>query len=932
MRRTRANLQTAVVIVLTTLMMAFVAAPIASAAIGATTSPLSTAAPDLRTVAVDNVAAARAKFCFDQAVASFAGNFASFHLRGYDDVVFADGTSIGADSDAKCLLVDFGNSASDISQYTIGTVDPGAVTNAALSNANVESAAALTNINLGSGGIGGRTTTADLVSAATDPNVANDVLFTYDEKLSLAFSGTGCDASKYGFYNAAGADNVALLSPVTGCTVSAGSPTVARVSFGGAGTSGAVRFFSAQDAVLDRGGDGNTGATTSPLGSTTTSTGIADLTGVNRINATTVDYTFDKGTAASCDNTKFRVVGEDGTPYSPTACAIQSSTASTTVARLSGFSTTNFSPFETPTAYVEDGALDIGNTEGARPLGTSKEGSGFTDAIDLESADFDTSFNQVTYNLDENVDPGTVGPSQYCVTDNNDAETCSGGPAVSVTANQVVMPFSSGAINTAVGALVKGPGAGGDFAGNFAAEASVGRGAPPSAGTIQFSSTNFTVGEGAGGCPGGGAQLTVTRTGGSFGAATVNYATSNGNATAGSDYTATSSPPPLSWADGDSTSKTICVPILQDALVEGSENFNVALSGTTGAALGSPSSASVNINDDEVNTGNLSFSASTYTVSETGGSAVISVVRSGGSSGTVSVDFATSNGSALAGSDYTTSTGTLTFTNGVTLQTFSVPITNDTNDENDETVNLALSNPQGGGGLTAPTTAILTIVDDDTTTPGALALSSAGYDVAEDSGPATITVNRTGGSSGTVSVNYAVNGSSAISGTDFTPTAATLTFGPGEVTKTFSVPIIDDSLDESDETASIVLSSPTGGATLGSPSTATLTIIDDDTLVSVPSDITLDYKPRKDKFTAHVFFPGGASADEAAACKPNRVVVLRKFGSFLRSATTGPNGWANFTNFSNVHGNFRATLRKRTVTLTNGTFVCGRGQSNTLFL
>jgi|GEM_PF-1161412 len=114
----------------------------------------------------------------------------------------------------------------------------------------------------------------------------------------------------------------------------------------------------------------------------------------------------------------------------------------------------------------------------------------------------------------------------------------------------------------------------------------------------------------------------------------------------------------------------------------------------------------------------IQFSSSTYSVGEDSANATITVKRSNGSKKTVSVDYATSNGTAAAGSDYTAASGTLTFASGVITQTFSVEITNDTVKENNETINLILSNPQNGARLGSPVSAVLTITDNDTASPG----------------------------------------------------------------------------------------------------------------------------------------------------------------------------------------------------------------------
>ena len=113
--------------------------------------------------------------------------------------------------------------------------------------------------------------------------------------------------------------------------------------------------------------------------------------------------------------------------------------------------------------------------------------------------------------------------------------------------------------------------------------------------------------------------------------------------------------------------------------------------------------------------GTLQFSAAAYSVAESAGTATITATRTGGSTGAVGVSYATSNGSATAGSDYTAASGALSWANGdAANKTFTVTIINDTAVEGAETVNLTLSNPTGGATLGSPATATLTITDDDT--------------------------------------------------------------------------------------------------------------------------------------------------------------------------------------------------------------------------
>jgi Zn-dependent metalloprotease len=117
-----------------------------------------------------------------------------------------------------------------------------------------------------------------------------------------------------------------------------------------------------------------------------------------------------------------------------------------------------------------------------------------------------------------------------------------------------------------------------------------------------------------------------------------------------------------------------------------------------------------------IDPGTLQFSSAAYSVGENGGTADITVTRASGNLGAVSIAYTTSDGTASDGTDYTLSSGTLTWNNGdATDKTISVPITDDTDEESNETVNLTLSNPQGGATLGTPGAAVLTITDNDST-------------------------------------------------------------------------------------------------------------------------------------------------------------------------------------------------------------------------
>ncbi|OAD23793.1 Na-Ca exchanger/integrin-beta4 domain protein [Candidatus Thiomargarita nelsonii] len=115
--------------------------------------------------------------------------------------------------------------------------------------------------------------------------------------------------------------------------------------------------------------------------------------------------------------------------------------------------------------------------------------------------------------------------------------------------------------------------------------------------TLQLSSATYSITE-----DGGQASIIVTRVGNSDGAASVDYATSDDTATAGSDYTAISGT--LNWGDGDTASKTVTININDDSLVEGDETLIVSLANATGGAeLGTPNTAVLTITDNDPPTG-----------------------------------------------------------------------------------------------------------------------------------------------------------------------------------------------------------------------------------------------------------------------------------------------------------------------------------------
>jgi hypothetical protein len=159
-----------------------------------------------------------------------------------------------------------------------------------------------------------------------------------------------------------------------------------------------------------------------------------------------------------------------------------------------------------------------------------------------------------------------------------------------------------------------------------------------------------------------------------------------------------------------------------------------------------------------------------------------------------------------------------------TSKTISIPITNDLSDEPNEIFTLTLNSPNNAA-LGTPSSSTVTITDDDLAPT--VAWENTNVNVGEPSGTALIAVNLSAASAFTVTVNYATSDGTATAGNDYTSTSGTLAFAPGVTSQSVSITILNDSAAESSKTITLTLSSLTN-ATLGTPNSATLTIIDDE--------------------------------------------------------------------------------------------------------
>ena len=235
--------------------------------------------------------------------------------------------------------------------------------------------------------------------------------------------------------------------------------------------------------------------------------------------------------------------------------------------------------------------------------------------------------------------------------------------------------------------------------------------------TPSISVANSTVAEGNSGTIDAAFNVTLSKA--STKTITVGYSTANGTATAGQDYTAASGT--LTFAPGVTTQKFV-VKVTGDAVVEPTETFAVKLANPSGASLGMVTATGTITNDDVAPATPPTVSIANASVAEgnSGTSTMaFTVSLSKAYDKAVSVAYATTNGTATAGQDYTAKAGTLTFTAGVTAQQINVSVTGDATVEPSETLTVTLTSPVGATLATA--TATGTITTDDVVVPPVVA-------------------------------------------------------------------------------------------------------------------------------------------------------------------------------------------------------------------
>lgn len=336
----------------------------------------------------------------------------------------------------------------------------------------------------------------------------------------------------------------------------------------------------------------------------------------------------------------------------------------------------------------------------------------------------------------------------------------------------------------------------------------------------QFASANASVNEDA-----GSVTLTVNRGGDTSAAFTLNLSTTSGTAVDGTDFTGQTNTP-VAFATGDA-SKTVNVAILNRPGFQGNRTFSATITVASGAVqVIAPSTISINIVETAPEPPVLSLSAATFSVAENvaSGNATVTVNRSGPTNIATSVSLSTTDGTAVAGTDYTAQTNTaVNFAIGEATKNVDIPVAVRAGFQGDRAFTVTISNPTNGATLGTLATATVTIQDSEPNPAGTIAFSASTYET-NASAPFNVTLNRTLGTTGAVEATVAVVGVGTLTiGEDFTINPTTVAFADGQATATVAIQFTAGA-GPLPGNINLQITGATNGASVGTPSTTTVNV------------------------------------------------------------------------------------------------------------
>jgi uncharacterized delta-60 repeat protein len=345
--------------------------------------------------------------------------------------------------------------------------------------------------------------------------------------------------------------------------------------------------------------------------------------------------------------------------------------------------------------------------------------------------------------------------------------------------------------------------------------------------SVAFSSATYQVPKNV---VNGVAAISIKRQGSTTGTATVNFSTTtNGTAVAGIDYEPVTNSVVV-FGPGV-TNVDVTIPVINNALPRGDRTVTLELTNALNTTLYWPSNATLKITDTVFAPGELSFLTTNVVVNEGTATVSLTVIRTNGSSGSVSVSYVTAAGTAIPDVNYLTSSGTITFGDGVISRDITIPLLDNSAVQGTVSFSVNLLNPTGGATLDGANSARIDIVDDEI----GLSFVTTTNTMAEDYGSVAVLVQRLGRTNSAVSVNYSTLDGTAQAGIHYSNTSGTLNFSVGEVLKSVTVPFIRNTNATGDIDFTVRLSAPSG-ALLVAPSNTVVVILDADAGISFTND------------------------------------------------------------------------------------------------
>ncbi|MBN3925282.1 Calx-beta domain-containing protein [Nostoc sp. NMS4] len=332
------------------------------------------------------------------------------------------------------------------------------------------------------------------------------------------------------------------------------------------------------------------------------------------------------------------------------------------------------------------------------------------------------------------------------------------------------------------------------------------------------------------------ANFTISLSNPSSQQVSVNFNTNDGTAqVADSDYNFTQGT--IIFAPGE-TSKVISIGVIGDNKFETDETFSVNLLGASNAAIADNLGVATIINDDNQPTINISDVSVSEGNTGTTTNANFTISLSNPSSQQVSVNFNTNDGTAqVADSDYNFTQGTIIFNPGETSKVINIGVIGDNQFETDETFSVNLSGATNAA--IADSLGVATIINDDNQPTINISDVSVTEGNTGTTTNANFTISLSNPSSQQVSVNFNTNdGTAQVADSDYNFTQGTITFNPGETSKTLNIGVIGDNQTETDETFSVNLSGASNAAIADSLGIGN--IIDDDNQTTIGiSDVSV---------------------------------------------------------------------------------------------